>query len=52
MVILTITFIGAIISVPRMIIDAFRIQGWIHQNQEQIEQEAITQVLAGRNINK
>ena len=50
MLILSLTFFGTIISVPWMIIDAFRIQGWIHQNQEQIEQEAITQVLADRNI--
>ena len=50
MLILSLTLFGTIISVPWMIIDAFRIQGWIHQNQEQIEQETITQVLAGRNI--
>lgn len=50
MLLLTLTLLGTVITLPWLIIDAFRIQGWIHQSQEKVEQEAITQVLAGRNV--
>lgn len=52
MLILTLTFFGAVISGPWAIIDAFFIQKWVHQSEEEVEKEAVAQIAVSKSLNK
>nr|WP_321314492.1 TM2 domain-containing protein [uncultured Ligilactobacillus sp.] len=51
MLILSLTFFGAVISIPWMLIDAFFIQRWVHESEEQVEKEAIAELAVSKNLN-
>jgi TM2 domain-containing membrane protein YozV len=51
MLILTLTGIGAIISIPMAIIDVFRISGWVDDHNQRIENEVTQQLLIRRGLN-
>lgn len=50
MLILSLSIIGLIISIPWTIIDAFSIQKWIHETEEQIKSESIAQLTPTINV--
>ena len=50
MIICTLSFFGAFITGIWLIIDAFFIQKWVHQSQEQVEKEAIAELAVSKSL--